>query len=231
MVEWLVPEKPPLCFNLGQSFHAMLRGVLMTEEKRRPSWMPPGLGRGTETLDTSSLVWIGENLDRDPYEIIEKRGNGLFPLATIVRAIILAHPSAKGTVESRIRRALEALTGRHLRRGPPPNDLDDQLISAIARQYFEKFVKSRRDDLSAPQITTLVHQFVEALDPEHPALKTEKTSLKKRLERKFRKDKDWYLSRVTTQTMWKHIHYEKNLTKVVELLDWLGIPVELPRKN
>jgi hypothetical protein len=128
--------------------------------------------------------------------------------------------------------ALEALTGRRLRRrGPPEKHLDDELLCDIARRYFEDFVRSRGDGQPDPQITTLVNQFVEALDPKHPALKTRKSSLKKRLERKFREDKDWYLSLVTTQKDWKHIDYERNINKVVELLDWLGIPVEFPSKN
>jgi hypothetical protein len=171
------------------------------------------------------LIWIGEDGSLDPEAVLEKEGyEPEGALRIILGTIVEAHPDAdKRTPRQRIDAAEAALVGK--RRGRGNVELSDEdLLREVGRRYFALWWEHRDLEIDVGPIVA------ETLnDPLFSASRRDQAQLiseVRRLQRKFNKERDRILSRVTTDPRWKLPEFYRRILRIISELKALGIAID-----
>ncbi|MBF9196102.1 hypothetical protein [Microvirga terrestris] len=188
-----------------------------------PETKKANLGLGPE-----DKVWTGDDGNLNPETLLWEHGwHPETPLAAILLAIIDAHPLSEGS--SRIKRleiAMEALTGVKRKRGADKID-DYDLLSVVARRYWAEWRAGNPNP--APDI--IARSAFNELPPNDPRRRRASTleAQVKRIADEFRSKRDLLLARVTLEDDWNSRDTARAVTRAVEALRALGIPVAEPQ--
>lgn len=189
-----------------------------------PQFMKADVGLGLENISPEDVVWIGDDGELDPEQILEKHGYDPYtPLELLLLSIIDAHPPGKDDIRSRQTRldeALKALTSKPGRRGPGVVDDYDKLLR-IAWRYHEQRFRDGTD----PSLAPIIRECLEATGDDSRRPEDGENSNVKRLKAKFYKNKDLLLTRVTSEMDFDRMDKIRVLTKIADQLQSLGIEV------
>ncbi len=209
-----------------QNPHTLNKGNTIHTVDELPEWAKGNEGKGTENISPDSLGWIGDDGRLYGDDLLSEQGfDPDPPLELIVLAIIDAHPVENNTDrQERLEIAMEALTGSRRKRGM--NEIDDyDILLEVAWRYFLEFVDQ---GMSPPKrrITPIVRQVIEQLPKDDPRLRATLDSNVRRIQRKFTRDYDLLLRRVTSERDWHRMDIVGEIYKIVDRMGDLGIPVD-----
>ncbi len=178
--------------------------------------------RTNSTLGPEDFAWIGKDGTLDGEALLENVGyEPEGPLRLILGAIIAAHPTdEKRTNEDRLLEAEAALLGTHRKRGNRESD-DEELLHEIGNRFFEEWLKDTNATIDVGPIVRKVLN-----DREIRFRMVTEESVVRRLQRKFDKDRDRILARVTRSLKWYLLDFYKRLLRVISDLQALGVEVD-----
>lgn len=194
------------------------------DERQLPKYLKDYKGPKLDlSIQVEDLLWIGEDGRLDYDALLKDHGyDPEAPLIAILQSIIDAHPLEGGpSREARLEIALEALTGQPRKRGMDLID-DYDLLLKIASRYFEEFWERRKRREPPPDVAPIIRQVVGGLDDER-RLRADDDSLIRRLRKKFNKDKDLLLVRVSLENDWNRPDKLRAINRVIEGMQKLGI--------
>ena len=178
----------------------------MAENKDEiPEYLKEIKARGPLKLDDrfgpEDVVWIGEDGELDPDELIAQEGREYrSPLFQVVRALVAGHQSKlpQHELEAKVRTVCDEIIGNS---NPGRSDVDDgPLLLEIAHRYHETLHAAGKWPGGSVPVKPIVREVVLEHGKTHrqnrmPA----EVSLVRTLVNKFNKDKDLWLSRATTE--------------------------------
>ena len=194
-------------------------------EEEMPPYIKKGGGRGASHLGPNDLVWLGEDGELDPDEALNRHGyDPTPPLSIILSAIIDAHPIEGGdTKEARLEKALKALTGRKRMRGMDTKD-DYDILLEVAWDFFVSFIENNGAE---PEVKPIIRKHIEQLPENDPRrYMAEIDSVFRRVSRKFAKEKDLLLARVTGDSNYDRMDTISLIKNILAQFEKLGIKVE-----
>jgi hypothetical protein len=178
-------------------------------------------------ISAEDLVWIGENGNLDPDELLKERGyEPEGPLRLILGAIIDAHVVVGGPTRSkRIDSAEEALLGTPQKRGNDPHD-DEDLLRELGRRYFKRWLEDRDHEIEVAPIAREILAETKAAGriPGHLV-----DGAFRRLQRKFAADRDRILARATAALKWDLPEFHHRVLTLLKELRALGVDCETQR--
>ena len=177
--------------------------------------------KGLEGVRGERLPWISEDGKLDPDVILQECGYDQHaPLIYILSAIIEANPMQdSGSNTTRLEVTLAALIGEGSKRGM--DELDDyNILLDVAWNYVIAFYAG---GLVAPQVQPIVRSVVERLPEKDRRRIADPESVVRRISRKFRKDKNLLLARVTGEYNPDRRDKMRAINKVLRQLNDLGI--------
>lgn len=197
--------------------------VIITKELPKYLEKYEGSALTEDNFGPEDVTWRGDNWDIDSDELIKEHGyDPVPPLHWILLAIIDAHPSPKHPDDRnrRLHEALRALT--QTRGGRPLTDDHDLLLEIGWRYHVAKYETGQ-----TPELRPIVRDIVETLPPDHPRIRhIEKSSLIKKLEDKFKANKDVIIARATYDKDRNRMDIAQAVSQVIERLNDLGIPAD-----
>lgn len=169
------------------------------------------------------LVWIGPSSEVDPDTILEQHGHDPDdPLTSILSAIISGNPIDGRDVGERLETALCALVGTRRKRGMNEMDRDYDLLVEIARRFFASFHQNGRVE---PELAFIIRDVIAMIPEGDERRLASEDSILRRLRRKFSKNKDVLLVRVTSEQNWDRMDMARSIDAIVRQLRALTPPV------
>jgi hypothetical protein len=180
---------------------------------------------GKENITAEDVYWAGEDGQVDSEAILRKHGyDPAGPLELLLMSIIAKHPDHHRTPQERLSMGLDALIGQR-RTGRRPND-DYDLLLEVAWQYFTRsFGGEERIDL-APIIRDCLASHSGATSTSHRRSIDGENSEVKRLKRKFEKQKDLLLVRVTAEMDPDRMDMVRAVRRIASALQRLGVDLD-----
>lgn len=174
-------------------------------------------------ITTEDLVWIGPCDEIDPEIILKQHGHdSIDPFTSILSAIIKGNPVKGKDDTERLEIALEALIGTPRKRGMDEMDDDYELLVEIARRFFIDF---HQDAHVKPDLTAIIRKVV-GLFPEGDKRRLATAdSVIRRLRRKFNKNKDVLLVRVTSEQNWDRMDVARSVDAILQQIKALGVSI------
>ena len=185
--------------------------------------------RGTENMGPGDVVWVGDDGQLDPEEILKKHGYDPYtPLELLLLSIIDAHPDSSTLPRSRSERldeAISTLLGRPGRRGRDETD-DNDILRRIAWRYHEQKFNERSDPKLAPIIRECLMDTNKARKKDYSRSIDAENSTVRRLADKFRREKDVLLTRVTSEMDPDRMYAIHAVNETADRLEELGIKLD-----
>jgi len=139
------------------------------------------------------------------------------PLALLVRAIIAAQPKSKKDDEKRFRQAFSALSGKTLTKKRA--DDYDALLKMAWLYHCEKHERPNEEPV-------LNHLAEKVFGEAQSVYRGVKENVIKTMVRNFKQDKLLLLARATSQNDWNRMDEVRELKKIADQLDNVGVPTD-----
>ena len=188
-----------------------------------PSFMQGDLGKGTEHVRPEMTVWLGEQGDIDPEAVLAAEGHdALTPFGQVCLAVIDSNPDELNrSKHERLQQAVSALLGKPKAEGRPPADRDDEILMAIARRYYYLWFHGQHKISLAP----IVRECITSLSLRPPRTAESWETEIRRLRKKFLREKDLLLSRVTLRDHPDRMHDVLLARSALRWIARLGVPI------
>lgn len=193
-------------------------------DEKIPSWLEAyGEPMTKNNVVVEDLVWIGDDGSLDPHKLLETAGyESKGPLWILLDAIVSAN-CGDGRREQRERVAIAeaALLGRTRKAGNQEIQDEARLIE-IGKRYFKLWVQNRE---IVVELGPLAEEVLK--DPRFaPGREGTLRSVVRRLQRKFKSDRDRILARATADLRYETPQFYTRILNIISELKALGLEVD-----
>lgn len=191
----------------------------------------------TESHDNfgpEDVVWVGSDGDIDPDELVAIEGREFHTaLFQVLRALVAGHqPDLSPEELARVTKVIQNKIVGKAKDGNSEYD-DGPLLMEIAHRYHNELYQAGKWPSGTVPLKPIVRCVVQEFGQAHRGQKwPNEESLISKLSRNFKKDRDLWLSRVTTDDPYfapERFEEVKTIRKALSLLARVGVLVDIEK--